>query len=184
MSMSMRICVTKTSSNALRSSLKSYRTNSVSLSSQGEGWRMRRAKPLFWYTGGKAKLFTTYYPFFQGLHPEHCLDYFGGSGTMSLWFHRLYPQAKVYLNEIDPALYKLFKCMQEEYEEFCEALQWLEQEKLDLLAEARSSQDRFEHMKEWYYSLRDEYYNQTQEPPQEWIQADFEAHPEDYEPIE
>jgi len=46
---------------------------------------MTRVKPLFWYTGGKAKLFTIYYPFFQGLHPEHCMDYFGGSGTMSLW---------------------------------------------------------------------------------------------------
>src|SRR5215475_12315754 len=165
MSMSMRICVTKTSSNALRSSLKSYRTNSVSLSSQGEGWRMIRAKPLFWYTGGKAKLFTIYYPFFQGLHPEHCIDYFGGSGTMSLWFHQLYPQAKVYLNEIDPALYKLFKCMQEEYAEFCQELQSLEEE--------IRREDGFESMKKWYYFIRNEYYNQTQCPSDEWFQADY-----------
>src|SRR5215471_6416127 len=91
---------------------------------------MRRAKPLFWYTGGKAKLFTIYYPFFEGLHPEHCIDYFGGSGTMSLWFHQLYPEAKLYLNEKDPALFGLFKCIKEAYELFDDEIydlqRWLE----------------------------------------------------------
>src|SRR5713101_7165687 len=123
MSISMCICVTKTSSNDLRSSVISYRTNSVSLSSQSEEWSMRRFKPLFRYAGNKAKLLTTYAPFFEGLHPQHCVDYFGGSGTMSLWFHQLYPDAKLYLNEKDSAIYKLFKCIQQEYEEFRE---WLE----------------------------------------------------------
>src|SRR5215471_15954586 len=149
MSMSMRICVTKTSSNALRSSVKSYRTNSVSLSSQGEEWRMRRAKPLFWYTGGKAKLFTIYYPFFQGLHPEHCIDYFGGSGSMSLWFHQLYPDAKLYLNEKDQALYGLFRCIQEDYETLCDSMAFLQDINEDWVGCDRK--------KQLYYCIRDEY---------------------------
>jgi len=122
---------------------------------------MRRVKPLFWYTGGKAKLFTIYYPFFQGLHPEHCIDYFGGSGTMSLWFHQLYPQAKVYLNEIDPALYKLFKCMQEEYEEF---KKWLE-----TIDSVYSRRKEFGDKKSYYYEFRDQEYNLTQYFPYEKI---------------
>src|SRR5215471_7049731 len=122
---------------------------------------MTRVKPLFWYTGGKAKLFTIYYPFFQGLHPEHCIDYFGGSGTMSLWFHRLYPQAKVYLNEKDPALYKLFKCMQEEYEEFRE---WLE-----VIDSDYSGQKGSQSKKAYYYSSRNEDYNPTQYLPDEKV---------------
>src|SRR5213592_3745875 len=145
---------------------------------------MTRVKPLFRYAGNKAKLLTTYAPFFEGLHPQHCVDYFGGSGTMSVWFHQLYPAAKLYLNEKDPALYKLFKCIQEEYEEFCQELQWLEKEKLQWLEEGISSKDRFNNMKKWYYSIRNEYYNPTQDPSDEWIQADFKAHPEDYEPVE
>jgi len=60
---------------------------------------MTRVKQLFRYAGNKAKLLTTYAPFFEGLHPQHCVDYCGGSGTMSLWFHQLYPEAKLYLNE-------------------------------------------------------------------------------------
>src|SRR6266700_7554559 len=126
MSISMCICVTKTFSNDLRSSVISYRTNSVSLSSQGEEWSMSRFKPLYRYAGGKTKLLNIYYPFFQGLRPEYCVDYFGGSGTMSLWFHQLYPDAKLYLNEKDPAIYKLFKCMKEDHEEFYQELQPLE----------------------------------------------------------
>src|SRR5712691_5668500 len=134
---------------------------------------MRRFKPLFRYAGNKAKLLTTYAPFFDGLHPQHCVDYFGGSGSMSLWFHQLYPEAKLYLNEKDPAIYKLFTCMKEDHEEFYQELQSLEWE--------IRSEESFEDMKEWYYFLRDERYHQTQEPSQEWIQADFEAHPEDYD---
>src|SRR5713101_871420 len=100
--------------------------NCVSLSSKGEELRMTRSKPLFAYAGGKTKLLKLYYPFFQGLRPEHCVDYFGGSGGMTAWFHHLYPEAKLYLNEVDPALYKLFKCIQEEYAEFRECLEYIE----------------------------------------------------------
>lgn len=137
---------------------------------------MNSVKPLFRYAGRKAKLLKIYYPFFQGLHPEHCIDYFGGSGTMSLWFHQLYPTAKLFLNEKDPAIYKLFKCIKENHEEFCQELRYLE--------ERIRREESFEDMKSWYYSLRDELYNVTQDPSEEWIQADLEAHPEDYEPID
>jgi site-specific DNA-adenine methylase len=80
---------------------------------------------------------------------------------MSLWFHQLYPQAKVYLNEKDPALYKLFKCMQEEYEEFRE---WLEVIDSDYRAQ-KGAQSK----KAYYYSSRNEDYNPTQYLPDEKV---------------
>ena len=57
----------------------------------GENPPPHSVKQLYRYAGGKGKLLTLYHPFFAGLHPQHCVDYFGGSGTMSLWFHQLYP---------------------------------------------------------------------------------------------
>jgi site-specific DNA-adenine methylase len=136
---------------------------------------MTSVKPLFRYAGNKAKLLKKYAPFFAGLRPEYCVDYCGGSGTMTLWFHQLYPEAKLYLNEIDPALYKLFKCIQEEYEEFMQHLRDIEND--------YRRWDGFESKKEFYYFLRKVLYNTTQEPSDEWFQAELEAHPEDYEEI-
>src|SRR6266446_3878284 len=161
MSISMCICVTKTSSNDLRSSVISYRTNSVSLSSQSEEWSMRRFKPLFRYAGGKAKLLKIYAPFFQDLRPQHCVDYFGGSGTISLWFHQLYPDAQLYLNELDPAIYGLFKCIKENYEEFKD---WL-----DSIDSVSSRRKEFGDKKACYYRFRDQEYNPTQYFPYEKI---------------
>src|SRR5215471_12967646 len=89
---------------------------------------MTRVKPLFGYAGGKAKLLEIYAPFFEGLRPQHCVDYFGGSGTMSVWFHSLYPHATLALNEKDATLYGLFKCLQDEYEAFCKEVRRLEEQ--------------------------------------------------------
>src|SRR5215471_5444182 len=89
---------------------------------------MTSVKPLFGYAGGKAKLLEIYAPFFQRLRPQHCIDYFGGSGTMSVWFHRLYLHATLALNEKDATLYGLFKCLQDEYEAFCKEVRRLEEQ--------------------------------------------------------
>src|SRR6266478_9326137 len=88
---------------------------------------MTRIKPLFCYAGGKIRHLKRYSPFFQGLHPQHCVDYFGGSGTISLWFHQLYPEAKLYLNEIDPALYSLFYSIKEDYDNFCHSIYFIQE---------------------------------------------------------
>jgi hypothetical protein len=95
---------------------------------------------------------------------------------MSLWFHALYPEAKLYLNEKDPALYKLFKCIQEEYEEFMQYLHYIEED--------YRRYNGFESKKEFYYMIRREQYNPTQDITDEWFQADLEAHPENYEEID
>src|SRR6266849_5880924 len=145
---------------------------------------MKRIKPLFKYAGGKIRLLKTYTPFFQGLRPEHCIDYFGGSGSMSVWFHQLYPDAKLYLNDKDPAIYGLFKCIKEDYEEFCLDLNYLETWIHSRWTETDTIEKNIEEMKKWYYMFREEQYNVTQEIPDEWHYANFEKHPEDYdEPI-
>src|SRR5207249_2433989 len=111
---------------------------------------MIRVKPLFRYAGNKAKLLTTYAPFFDGLHPQHCVDYCSGSGTMSLWFHQLYPDAKLYLNEKDPDIYGLFKCIQENYDRLHDQIYDLQRTK--------AIWKGFDAQKRLYYSIRD-YYN-------------------------
>jgi len=110
---------------------------------------MTRVKTLFRYVGNKAKLLKIYSPFFEGLRPQHCIDYFGGSGTISLWFHQLYPEAKLYLNEIDPALYSLFKCIQEEYERFCDEIFDLQR--------TNAVWKGIESKKRLYYAIRGQY---------------------------
>src|SRR5436309_10799198 len=120
---------------------------------------MSRFKPLYRYAGGKVKLRKIYFPFFQGLRPEYCVDYFGGSGSMSLWFHQLYPEAKLFLNEKDRALYGLWQCIKEQYEALLEEIQVLEAN----YAQCHGDKDT---QKLWYYNdLRDYSYNETQVPP-------------------
>src|SRR2546428_3018418 len=111
---------------------------------------MTHIKPLFCYAVGKIRLLKRSSPFFQGLHPEHCLDYFGGSGTMSLWFHQLYPEAKLYLNEKDPALYQLFMSIKTQYDEFCQRASFLEEQhyKIDTANPAQR--------KEFYHDMREQ----------------------------
>src|SRR5712691_11601341 len=46
---------------------------------------------------------------------------------MSLWFHQLYPDAKLYLNEKDPALYNVFTCLKDDYDNFCNAMYFIEE---------------------------------------------------------
>ena len=70
--------------------------------------------PLFRYAGSKAEMLDRYYPFFEGLHPQYCIDYFGGSGTMSLFFHAMYPTARLLLNEKDSSLVYLFTAIQQQ----------------------------------------------------------------------
>src|SRR5262245_37834456 len=130
---------------------------------------MTRVKPLFRYVGNKAKLLKQYAPFFEGLRPAYCIDYFGGSGTMSLWFHQLYPEAKLYLNDKDQAVYNLFKCMQDEYDDFCLLVQVYEED-------CRSRHD-FESMKKLYYDIRNNHYNVTQDP----LYKRLREHPEEYQ---
>src|SRR5712691_2924072 len=118
---------------------------------------MTRVKQLFRYAGNKAKLLTTYAPFFDGLHPQYCVDYFGGSGTMSLWFHQLCPEAKLYLNELDLSIYQLWMCIKDRYEEFCVEVQ-------HIIQDYAKHQRDLDTKKGWYYRVRNAFYNKTQDP--------------------
>jgi site-specific DNA-adenine methylase len=82
--------------------------------------------PPFRYAGSKAKMLDRYRPFFEGLHPKHCIDYFGGSGTMSLFFHAMYPTARLVLNEKDSSLVYLFTAIQQHYDLFIELMEQLD----------------------------------------------------------
>src|SRR5215831_20558681 len=94
-------------------------TLSRSKATRPQGKRIK-IYPLFRYAGSKAKMLDRYCPFFEELHPTYCLDYFGGSGTMSLFFHALYPTARLLLNEKDSSLVYLFTAIQQYYDQFIE----------------------------------------------------------------
>ena len=83
--------------------------------------------PLFRYAGSKAEMLDRYYPCFEGLHPQYCIDYFGGSGTMSLFFHAMYPTARLLLNEKDSSLVYLFTAIQQQYDLFIELMKQLDE---------------------------------------------------------
>jgi len=125
---------------------------------------MKPMKPLYRYAGGKTRVLQTYLPFFQRLRPEHCVDYFGGSGTMSLWFHQLYPDAKLYLNERDAAIYKLFMSVKEDYDLFIGLVKDIDYEYRYVPGTAKR--------KAHYYTIRNKHYNPTQYVPRE--EADYE----------
>lgn len=63
-----------------------------------------------------------YEPFFSNLSPSVFVDYFGGTGAVSIWFKELYPNSKIILNEYSEEIHGIHKAIVNNYEEFCSLL--------------------------------------------------------------
>jgi site-specific DNA-adenine methylase len=107
---------------------------------------------LFRYSGSKAKILKSYYPYFRDLRPQYTVDYFAGSGSVSTWFHQLYPGINLYLNELDTHFTNMFTATQNSFEEFRKDLEDIE----------RVSQGwyGYEAKKELYKLVQDQYNEQ------------------------
>jgi site-specific DNA-adenine methylase len=121
-----------------------------------------KVSKLFRYTGSKAKILKSYYPYFRNLRPQYTVDYFAGSGSVSTWFHLLYPQAKKYLNEIDTATCKIFLSIRDDHEEFCRFLEYHERTNM--------AWHGFEAKKQLFNFIKAEYNSQYQG----WIDYDLD----------
>jgi site-specific DNA-adenine methylase len=106
-------------------------------------------KPLFWYVGSKRGMLRFYYPFFKDLKPDYCIDYFGGGASMSRWLRRLYPDATIFMNELDPGLYELYTCIKEQGSVFKKTVQ-----KLATMIREDLSIDSKEKLKAFFYDQR------------------------------
>jgi site-specific DNA-adenine methylase len=107
--------------------------------------------PLFRYAGSKAEMLDRYHPCFAGLHPQYCIDYFGGSGTMSLFFHAMYPTARLLLHEKDSSLVYLFTAIQQHYDQFVALMEALDT--------AGQRYPTIEAKNQWYRDWQKEVYN-------------------------
>ena len=63
-------------------------------------------------------MLSKYEPHFSGAEFDVFVDLFGGSGMMSYWIHRNFPDAKIVLNEINPCLYGVYNAIKTDYDEF------------------------------------------------------------------
>lgn len=80
---------------------------------------MAHITPICKFAGSKARMLDDYDPFFHGLEgKEYFIDYFGGTGTMSLWVKNLYPNIKIVLNELNPEIFALYDSIKNYFPEF------------------------------------------------------------------
>lgn len=92
-------------------------------------------KPLFKYTGSKRKMLTKFEPFFCGAEKEGFetfVDLFGGTGIVSVWIHKNYPDKKIILNEYNPDIYDIYHEIKFNYDNFLEGILALEEQYLSL----------------------------------------------------
>lgn len=125
--------------------------------------------PLFKYAGGKHKMLEKYNPFFQGLGSKRAfIDYFGGSGTMSLWMHSLYPHFTIVLNELNSEIYSIYSALKRDYKLFLDTVDeldkqytYIRQENLLNFADnpKKGKEKSIAERKEFYYALRHLYTN-------------------------
>lgn len=81
-------------------------------------------KPIFKWMGGKRKMMPLYAPLLN-VEPEevtHFYDLFAGSLAASLWAYDAYPNATIHINEYNPFLVGLYKCIASQPERFVAAL--------------------------------------------------------------
>ncbi len=84
-----------------------------------EGIAVTNTVPLFKYAGGKERMLELYRPFFANLENKNCfVDYFGGTGTMSIWVKSLYPHMKILLNELNSEIFGIYDALKNSYGEF------------------------------------------------------------------
>jgi site-specific DNA-adenine methylase len=131
---------------------------------------------IFKFAGGKGKMLGLYEPFFRGLKsPGVFIDYFGGTGIVSIWFAKMYPYAHVILNEKSEEIYNLWVTIRDEYTDFMTHLKDLDakyslirqQYKPEYIIGVTKGGNKkktlvgpvYENRKEMYLSLRDRYAN-------------------------
>ena len=69
-------------------------------------------KPLFMWAGGKSKLIKHYEPYLPQTFECYHEPFFGG-GAMFIWAYEKNPNAKFYINDVNPHIVQIYKAIYE-----------------------------------------------------------------------
>lgn len=78
-------------------------------------------KPIFKWAGSKKKMFEkydVYFSHFKNKKLDHFVDYFGGTGIMSVWINKNYPDTKITINEFNSQIFGIYCAIKYDYENF------------------------------------------------------------------
>ena len=101
-------------------------------------------KPLFMWAGGKNKMLKKY----KNHLPEkvnHYVEPFLGGGAMFIWAYKKNPNAHFVLNDLNKSIMTIYRCIKNDYENFINILNSIQEKYLPLDKENR---------KKFYYDLR------------------------------
>ena len=101
-------------------------------------------KPIFMWAGGKTKVIKHYSPFMPSNFDAYYEPFFGG-GAMFIHIMNEYKPQKVFINDINQDIISIYRSIKENYDEFIERLNHLEDQYIQL-----SKEDR----KKLYYEVR------------------------------
>lgn len=107
--------------------------------------------PLFKWTGSKRKMFPKYEHIFEGLEFENFIDLCGGTGVTSVWINKNFPNANIFLNEINVDIFGIYHGVKYEYNSFISLVDYYERTYLAL--------ERKEDRKAMYLAIREEFHD-------------------------
>ena len=88
-------------------------------------------KPLFMWAGGKSKLIKHYNPHLPETFDSYHEPFFGG-GAMFIWAYDKNPNAKFYINDVNPHIVQIYKAIRDDVAQFCNIMDTLEKAYLAL----------------------------------------------------
>lgn len=101
-------------------------------------------KPLFMWAGGKTKVLKHYAPLMPNSFNTYYEPFFGG-GAMFIHVMNEYKPEQVFINDINSDIISIYRCIKENYDEFIQRLNELEEQYIILGKDER---------KQLYYDIR------------------------------
>jgi DNA adenine methylase len=101
-------------------------------------------KPIFIWAGGKTKVLKHYAPFMPSSFETYYEPFFGG-GAMFVHVMNTYKPSKVVINDINPSVMNIYRCIRDHYDEFTQRLN-----RLEALYLPKNTEER----KQYYFKVR------------------------------
>ena len=83
------------------------------------------------WAGGKSKLISHYQPFLPETFDSYHEPFFGG-GAMFIWAYNKNPNAKFYINDVNPHIVQVYEAIRDDVDRFCDIMDTYEKEYLQL----------------------------------------------------
>lgn len=124
-----------------------------------------RAKPIFKWAGSKKKMFEKYNPYFEHIKknksPKTFVDYFGGTGIMSVWIHQNFDDCEIIINEFNSQIVGIYNAIKYDYQIFLEEVKKYDDEYMAMphLHDDSLTKENIDNSerKKYYLKIREEY---------------------------